>query len=147
MNEKIFWREMLRAGAMTINENQDYWSGYRRGLERRYHGVASDTEAEHRLWLTAEGDPSRDQSREGYRDGYCGPVDWDDLPNALRIIRAWRGWSVDEMGERVVRSGRAIENWEQGRRGVPAAAVKACGGSTRKPNRKNCASRRTATKI
>jgi len=51
-------------------DNQDYWSGYARGLRRNHHGDNFGTDDEHELWMTATGDPLRNAKSKGYRDGF-----------------------------------------------------------------------------
>jgi len=68
MDRKTFEHEMGRADAFK-SENHDYWTGYQRGLRRQYHENFG-TEQEHQLWLTADGDESRQQRSRGYRDGF-----------------------------------------------------------------------------
>lgn len=73
-----FKSKMMRAQTMreVDSDNQDYWSGYSRGLRRTHHGSNFGTSDEHNLWLTATGDPSRDARSKGYRDGF-----YDRPPN------------------------------------------------------------------
>lgn len=120
MKKTVFERELLKADSFKSTNNK-YWSGYIRGLRRRYHGADFGEPGDHEKWIGFTRDPRGD----GYRAGYRGPVDWQDLPQTVKIIRTWRGWSTDELGERLARSGRTIENWEQGRRQVPEAAAAA----------------------
>ena len=50
-------------------DETDFWTGYIRGLRRSFHGIVFGTELEHQLWLTLEGDPSREARRNGYLAG------------------------------------------------------------------------------
>lgn len=103
MKSYIYNREMNRANA-NMQDNPDYWSAYKRGLQRRHLGPSAVSDSDHFHSL----------SSLGYRDGYYGPVDWNDIPATIRIIRTWRGWSTEKLGALLVRSGRTIERWEQG---------------------------------
>jgi len=47
-----------------------------------------------------------------------------DPAAAVKKLRKKKGWSVADLAELVARSPRTIENWEQGRRAIPAAALK-----------------------
>jgi hypothetical protein len=53
--------------------SQDYCSGYKRGLRRRFHGESFGTDSEHQQWLHLglDGDPRHDVG-QGYRDGFAG---------------------------------------------------------------------------
>lgn len=121
MKKRFFENEMQRAEAKN-SESPDYWSGYQRGLRRRFHGEDFGTDAEHKKWLTADGDESRRQESQGYRDGYFGPVDWENIPETIKIIRKWRGWNTAEFGEKIDASYRTVEGWEQGHR-TPSKSV------------------------
>ena len=73
MERSAFEHEMNKAKAfITVGERPDYWTGYQRGLRRRYHGESFGTDEEHELWLSLKGDsdPARDERGRGYRDGY-----------------------------------------------------------------------------
>ena len=71
MDESKFKSEMAKAKTFhDLGENTDYWRGYMRGLRRRYHGENFGTNEEHQLWLTANGDETRRQRSQGYRDGF-----------------------------------------------------------------------------
>ena len=52
----------------------DFWSGYIRGIRRRYHGEKFGTAEDHALWLEAvnSDDESRQRRGEGYRAGFAG---------------------------------------------------------------------------
>ncbi len=73
MNEQEFRSLMTRADAYARYvepERSDYWTGYRRGLRRRYHGENFGTDDEHTLWLSLDGD--RAALGQGYRNGFQG---------------------------------------------------------------------------
>lgn len=124
MEKSKFEREMAKARTMRAAEPErdSYWLGFMRGLRRRYHGTEFGTDDEHQRWLTLGGDPGREQRSEGYQDGYFGPVDWSEIPTAIKSLRHWRGWTTDELGAMCGRTGRTVEGWEQSRP-VPKAAL------------------------
>jgi len=73
MNEKTFKHEMIKAKTFhDLGERAEYWAGYMRGLRRRYHGEKFGTEEEHQIWMTADGDETRRDRSQGYRDGFLG---------------------------------------------------------------------------
>lgn len=79
MNQKEF--EHNAQGAKTMMSisgeprNQDYWTGYLRGLRRCYHGEKFGTFEEHCLWMD-NGNKAQDEQRscrsKGYQAGYAG---------------------------------------------------------------------------
>ena len=78
MNRSEFQTNMT--GAETFRtlssdpDEQEYWSGYQRGLRRNHHGEKFGTAAEHKLWLSLidDDDPSRKMRGLGYRSGHDG---------------------------------------------------------------------------
>jgi len=70
MDESTFKHEMIKAETFHDLERPEYWAGYMRGLRRRYYGVTFGTEEEHKIWMTADGDETRRQRSQGYRDGF-----------------------------------------------------------------------------
>lgn len=77
MKESIFKQEMLRAdGLREVDLSlSDYFSGYKRGLQRAYHGEKFGTIEEHENWL---GLYDLGQTRRliglGYRHGLKGQI-------------------------------------------------------------------------
>ena len=77
MDENVFKQEMTRVeGLNGIDpEMTDYFSGYKRGLQRAYHGERSGNEDEHKKWL---GLYDMSQGRRliglGYRHGLKGQI-------------------------------------------------------------------------
>ena len=65
---KLLMAETLR----RAGERAEYWSGYKRGLRRRFHGERFGTAAEHEKWmgLADDEDESRRERGQGYRDGF-----------------------------------------------------------------------------
>ena len=49
MDKQLFEREFNRARRMASIENNEYWSGYQRGLRRRFHGENFGTDKEHEV--------------------------------------------------------------------------------------------------
>lgn len=140
MDKKLFESEMHRARAMQSKDN-DYWTGYQRGIRQRYHGEDFGDPGDHEKWM-ALADEDRDHARRdrglGYRAGYLGPQlsadhatssygipvivhagDVMDYGPGIRLIRQWRGWSCEDLAGRIDASPRTIEGWEQGR--MPSA--------------------------
>ncbi len=78
MNQAKFQSEMHRAAAMrrlaTDPTEANYYTGYIRGLRRRYHGERFGTEEDHALWLALadDQDPARTAQGRGYREGLQG---------------------------------------------------------------------------
>lgn len=71
MNEQQFKNKMNYARGMKESSGDDnYWSGYIRGLRRYYHGEKFGTEEEHKKYLSLIGDSdeSRHQLGQGYSD-------------------------------------------------------------------------------
>lgn len=69
MNEQTFIRLMNFIKSIAI-ENQDYATGYQRGLRRHYHGENFGTDDEHEKFMALEG--NRGEIGRGYRDGFNG---------------------------------------------------------------------------
>jgi len=63
----------------------DFWHGYRRGLQRNYHGEKFGTEDEHNLWRSCA-DETRDIQRKmrglGYRCGFEG----QNIQQAMKLL-------------------------------------------------------------
>jgi hypothetical protein len=52
-----------------IGDRPDYWAGYQRGLQRRFHGEDFGTLEEHHKWLALAGDETGKDLGQGYWDG------------------------------------------------------------------------------
>jgi hypothetical protein len=65
-------------------DEQDFWSGYQRGLRRNHHGEKFGTAEEHKLWLSLadDVDPSRKMRGLGYRSGFDG----QNIQQAMKIL-------------------------------------------------------------
>lgn len=116
MKKSLFDIEMMKAEVMGGVESAVYWTGYKNGLQRRFHGDAFGTRQEHERWMSAAADKDeeiKEQSR-GYRDGYLGVVDLQDPANGILILRKWRGWSVDELAAMVGVPPEQVKEWEVG---------------------------------
>lgn len=107
---------MTKAEVMGDLERADYWTGYKNGLQRRFHGDAFGTQQEHERLMsaTAAGDEGQDEQCRGYRDGYLGAVDLQDPANGIQILRKWRGWSVDQLAAMARVSPERVKDWEVG---------------------------------
>ncbi len=69
-----FEREMTKAKTFqAAGDAPGYWSGYMRGLRRRYHGNAFGTDDEHQQWVSLINDEDRQDLGRGYRDGLGVP--------------------------------------------------------------------------
>jgi hypothetical protein len=103
LKKSLFEIEMTKAEVMGGVERAAYWTGYKNGLQRRFHGEAFGTRQEHDRWLSAaaDGDEEQKEQSRGYRDGYLGVVDLQDPANGIQILRNWRGWSVDQLADMV----------------------------------------------
>jgi hypothetical protein len=80
MNKQQFESELLRAETMrrlaTEPTAADFYTGYIRGLNRKYHGEQFGTAEEHELWMSlAESD---DASLAAQGRGYLGALDSTD---------------------------------------------------------------------
>jgi len=73
MNEQKYHSESRRAEQMKKAEPDKipYWEGYKRGLQRFFHGDKFGTSEEHELWLSLinRKDDKSKQRGQGYRDG------------------------------------------------------------------------------
>ncbi len=116
MKESLFDIEMTKAEVMGGVERAAYWTGYKNGLQRRFHGDAFGTLQEHERWMdaTADGDEEHREQSKGYRDGYLGAVDLQDPANGIQILRKWRGWSVDQLAAMAGVSPDRVKEWEVG---------------------------------
>lgn len=116
MKKSLFDIEMTKAEVMGGVERTAYWTGYKNGLQRRFHGDAFGTLQEHERWMasTADGDEEQREQGRGYRDGYLGVVDLQDPANGIQILRKWRGWSVDQLAAMVGVLPERVKDWEVG---------------------------------
>ncbi len=77
-------------------DEQDFWTGYQRGLRRNHHGDKFGTVEEHKLWLSLADDT--DQFRKmrglGYRAGFEG----QNIQQAMKTL-AGRQY-MSEIGKR-----------------------------------------------
>jgi hypothetical protein len=79
MDQRTFEHLMAKARTfITVGDGVDYWTGYQRGLRRRFHGEDFGTDAEHELYmgLVEDRDPGRAARGRGYRDAYQGDGIW-----------------------------------------------------------------------
>ena len=72
MDKDLFEQEFKRAKRMASIENNEYWSGYQRGLRRRFQGENFGTDKEHELWISMADsmDERRRRLGKGYKAGY-----------------------------------------------------------------------------
>ena len=103
MTEKQFQSNSRAADTfrrLSQYPDDDFWAGYRRGLNRHYHGENFGTEDEHLLWLASvdSADVGRQMRGRGYRAGFdgqdvkqamltlAGPTEYE----CLRCGHTWR---------------------------------------------------------
>ncbi len=73
MDQKTFVSYMYQARSISTLNSQDYYSGYMRGLRRRYHGEKFGTIEEHeRFMRLGQNGDTRIELGRGYRDGFAG---------------------------------------------------------------------------
>lgn len=77
MNKDQFqkWLSLANIFKGLATDNNDFWTGYARGLRRLYHGEKFGTKEEHEVWfsITAnERDLGRRARGAGYRSGLEG---------------------------------------------------------------------------
>ncbi len=77
-------------------DEQEFWTGYQRGIRRNYHGEKFGTAAEHKLWLSlhTDEDISRKMRGLGYRAGFDG----QNVQQAMKTL-AGRQY-MSEIGKR-----------------------------------------------
>jgi DNA-binding transcriptional regulator YiaG len=116
LKKSLFDIEMTKAEVMGGVERAAYWTGYKNGLQRRFHGETFGTQEEHERWLNvaADGDEEKMEQGRGYRDGYLGVVDLQDPANGILILRKWREWSVDQLAAHAGVSPQRVRDWEVG---------------------------------
>jgi len=118
MNQSEFERNMRGAKQIsTLSDepnDQDFWSGYQRGMRRHYHGEKFGTEAEHALWMAAA-DQTRDEQRRhrglGYRAGFDGMSISDAIKHLAKFTAASSAGSVSSRAKTLA----ARENAKQPR--------------------------------
>ena len=70
MERAQYEAEMQKAAAkIMIGDQVDYWHGYQKGLQRKYHGEPVVSTAEHLAWLNYLNEPSTRNKGKGYFDG------------------------------------------------------------------------------
>ena len=75
MNEKDFQRNLAAANTLkSAGIKVDFYTGYMRGLRRRFHGESFCTKEEHEsfMLLADDADESRKNTVLGYRAGFEG---------------------------------------------------------------------------
>ena len=62
---------MMKVEAGIRNTGQeDYWHGYRKGLQRKYHGESVISTEEHIQWISYFDSPFTRDKGKGYIDGF-----------------------------------------------------------------------------
>jgi general stress protein YciG len=86
MTEKEFQTNMRAAktfqGLTSISEEQQFWTGYQRGIRRHYHGDNFGTAEEHEKWISLIDDPTREMMGLGYWVGSTG----QDIQVAMKTL-------------------------------------------------------------
>lgn len=72
MEYKEYKSLMSNARLMADVESEcgEYWTGYKRGLRRRFYGDRFGTRDEHEQWMNCARGDYRNQLQAGYRKGY-----------------------------------------------------------------------------
>lgn len=76
------------AGLSDFPDNE-YWTGYQRGLRRHFHGDRFGTADEHRLWLSLSAETDDDARRFrgiGYRAGFDGLPIYEAIKNLQAVV-------------------------------------------------------------
>ena len=101
LSEANFKSAVLRANAFAMLSPNDaaYWTGFRRGLRRIFHGERFGTQREHDQWLAQDGARGR-----GYDDGLL--IRWPE-PEPLTDTEV--GIAADAIMERAARPAAPAE--------------------------------------
>lgn len=117
MDQKKFKSLLGMAKAMQSidSDRSDFWRGFRRGLQRTYHGEHFGTAEEHEQWMNCASGEYRIQLQTGYRAGFYYDQLKIDGPGDIRPLRDLLGLSVSDLAAMAGVSPRTVEGWEQGR--------------------------------
>jgi len=120
MNRAEFQSNMTGAESFhTLSSEpaeQEFWSGYQRGLRRNHHGDKFGTAAEHKLWmsLSTDEDESRKMRGLGYRAGFVG----QNIQQAMKTLAGFQYRSeLGRLGGSSTSPKKALSSAENGRRG------------------------------
>jgi len=69
-------------------DEQDFWTGYQRGLRRNHHGEKFGTAPEHKLWLSLADDV--DQSRKMRGLGYRAGFEDQNIQQAMKTLAGFQ---------------------------------------------------------
>jgi hypothetical protein len=97
-------------------DEQEFWTGYQRGLRRNKHGDKFGTAAEHKLWLSLadDSDPSRKMRGLGYRAG----VDGQNIQQAMKTLAGFQYRSeLGRLGGSSTSPTKALTSAENGKLG------------------------------
>lgn len=118
VEQKEFEHLMLKARAFQrAGDRTEFWTGFQRGLRRRFHGETFGTPEEHEKWMNL--DDGRRDLRTGYRLGFH----YGEIPAEPKRIRELLNLSTDDLAEIAGVSPRTVEGWEQGR-AIPKPALR-----------------------
>ncbi len=101
MNKSEFQTNMTGAESFRTlspeTAEQDFWTGYQRGLRRNYHGEKFGTADEHKLWLSLADEP-HDTSRKMRGLGYRAGFDGHNIQQAMKTLASRQ--YLSELGKR-----------------------------------------------
>jgi DNA-binding transcriptional regulator YiaG len=106
---------IARSMQMIDSDRSYFWRGFRRGLQRNYHGENFGTAEEHERWMHSTLSKCRKQVQQGYRAGFYYDQLKIDGPGDIRPLRDLLGLSVSDLAAMAGVSPRTVEGWEQGR--------------------------------
>jgi len=70
-DQETFELQMKKVEAeIRICAQQDYWNGYKKGLQRKYQGESVITTKEHIEWISLFDNPLTREKGKGYIDGF-----------------------------------------------------------------------------
>ena len=112
MERSQFEHLMMKARAFQrAGDRTEFWTGFQRGLRRKFHGENFGTDEEHEKWMSLTLDDTRRQLGIGYRLGFH----YGEIPPEPKRIREMLNLTTDELAEIAGVSRRTVEGWEQGR--------------------------------
>lgn len=71
MDQDTFESKLKKAeDLLSIADQPDYWYGYKKGLQRQYHGESVIPTDDHIRWISYFDDPFTMEKGKGYIDGF-----------------------------------------------------------------------------
>lgn len=113
MTRSQFEHLMMKARAFQrAGDRTEFWTGFQRGLRRRFHGDQFGTPEEHVKWMSLVSDETRKDLGLGYRLGFhYGEIPAEDTAK----LRGMLNLTTADLAEIAGVSRRTVEGWEQGR--------------------------------